>query len=230
MTGERHLIQANGLQKAGLDCQICHNHAALLCDCVAGDDGEGQHAACHASPFRVAVVFHHRQDPRLLASVFSSLSGQWSPPGTAELLSTCQFRPEPCAIVGNTLYKPLSDYLVLALDVEQRSLATFERPRGAGNTRLLKADGGVLGLAGVLGFTLRLWTRDTDDAWVLRDTIDLSKILPGLSTAPSPRTDPRFNLMPPVKIIGVDEEGDMLFLWTMIGIFMLCPYGAKEGA
>jgi hypothetical protein len=29
--------------------------------------------------------------------------------------------------------------------------------------------------------------------------------------------------MPPVKIIGVAEEGDALFLWTMVGIFMICP-------
>lgn len=156
----------------------------------------------------------------LEATIYSSVTGKWSSPAKLPML-THQIRPEPCAVISKTLYQPLWDYLVLAYDTEQGSLTTFERPK-CGNIRLFNADNGVLGLAGVLGFTLRLWARYAN-AWVLQKMVDLTEILHGLSTAPSPRIEPQFNFMPPVKIVGVADQGDVLFLWTMIGIFMLYP-------
>lgn len=216
MTGDRHFLKADTHRF----CLHGGCNAALLC--AAGDDGEGRHVDCHASPFRVAVVFS--QHGRLLAAVFSSLTGHWSPLTYANMPPASDIRREPCAVVGNTLYQLLFDYLVLTFDMDQGSLAMFKRPRG-GNVRLMKTDGGVLGLAGVLGSTLRLWARDAD-AWVLRNTVDLSRILPALPMEISypvvPREGSRFAWMPPVKIIGVAEDGDVLFLWTMVGIFELC--------
>ena len=108
---------------------------------------------CHASPFRVAVVFKNSQTNCMIASVFSSLSNQWSTP--AELPLAWQVRSEPCIIVGNILYQPLTDRGILAFDTDERSLATLQRPT-RGNVRLLKVDGGVLGLAGVMGCELKL--------------------------------------------------------------------------
>jgi hypothetical protein len=135
------------------------------------------------------------------------------------MVTASGLRPEPCAVVGSTMYQLLHDDLVLACDTDEQTLTTFQRPKGS-HARLLRADGDVLGLAMVLGFTVHLWTRDTAASWVLRNKIDMVEVLPGLSTAPLPRTDSRFSLMPPVKIIGVVEDGDVLFLWTMLGIFM----------
>jgi hypothetical protein len=152
----------------------------------------------------------------LHASVFSSATGQWT--ASPVLPPTNRIRPEPGVIVGQTLYQPLCDYLVLAFDMDHRSLTTFERP-DFGHVRLFKAEDGVLGLAGVLGFTLHVWIRDAD-AWVTRKTVDLSMILPSLSR-PSQNTNPWFTFMP-VKIIGVADGGHDLFLLTVIGIFMFC--------
>ncbi|KAI5002218.1 hypothetical protein ZWY2020_026868 [Hordeum vulgare] len=220
MTGERHLVRAKSLGMEEAPDENNQVGAALLCDCATGEDGQGQGMGCHASPFRVAVVFKNSQTNCMIASVFSSLSNQWS--RQAELPLAWQVRSEPCITVGNILYQPLTDRGILAFDTDERSLATLQRPT-RGNVRLLKVDGGVLGLAGVMGYELKLWALELDaETWVLRKTVDLREILPSLLTAPSPKTDPRFNHMPRVKIIGVAEEGDALFVWTMMGIFMLC--------
>jgi hypothetical protein len=194
------------------------NNAGLLCLCD-DDHGEGRHMACHTSPFRVAVVFCVLGYKT--ACVFSSLTGQWSD-DIEPMVTASGLRPEPCAVVGSTMYQLLHDDLVLACDTDEQTLTTFQRPKGS-HARLLRADGDVLGLAMVLGFTVHLWTRDAAASWVLHNKIDMVEVLPGLSTAPLPRTDYRFSLMPPVKVIGVVEDGDGLFLWTMLGIFMFSP-------
>uniref|UniRef100_A0ACD5WKV8 Uncharacterized protein n=1 Tax=Avena sativa TaxID=4498 RepID=A0ACD5WKV8_AVESA len=214
MTGDQHFVQDKG------SCGI-QNSVALICECAAegGDDGPkvGQAKPCHASHFRVVVVSNHVGTGPLHGVVFSSVTRLWSE--SAELPPTYQIRPEPSVVVGRMIYQPLFDYHILAFDTDKLRLATFERPKWD-NVRLLNVDGDVLGLVGALGFTLRLWVRYAD-AWVMRNTIDLSNIHPPLSTAPLPKTNPRFALMPPVKIIGVADGGDELFLWTMIGVFML---------
>jgi hypothetical protein len=211
MTGDRHYFQDNGRLS---DPQ--HASAALICQCAADDGGDdlklGQCTPCHASHFRVAVVSN--RTGYLSCDVFSSLTGLWSIPCT--LPPTHQMRQEPCVIVGKTLYQPLFDFLVLAFDTDQRTLTTFERPRG-GNVRLLNVDDRAIGLAGVLKFTFRLWVRHTD-AWVLQKTVDLNEILPCLSTPSTTTTEMD---IPPVKIIGVAEGGKEIFIRTTKGIFLL---------
>ncbi|XP_051222092.1 uncharacterized protein [Lolium perenne] len=213
MTGDHHLVSYEGPFSLGGR----HTGVALTCECAADDGGDDRGTPCNSSHFRLAVVSNHMRTDCLRASVFSSITGKWTSSPVLPLAN--QIRPEPCVIVGRTLYQPLLDYLVLEFDTDNRTLTTFERPN-FGHVRLFKAHGGVLGLAGVLGFTLRVWVRDAD-AWVMRKTVDLSRILPSLST-PSQNTDYWFTLMPPVKIIGVADGGHDLFLLTAIGIFLFC--------
>ncbi|CAM0876675.1 unnamed protein product, partial [Alopecurus aequalis] len=225
MTGYCHplIILPNKFEQ---HCLMKNTNAALIC--ATGCDNDNHYMGCKpTSPFRMAVVRSDSQG-RVYAEVFSSLTGQWSPKATwVDLPPACDVRAEPCAIVGDTMYQPLYDYRVLAYDIGKGTLTAFERPRG-GNVRLMKADGGArLGLAAAQGLTVRLWVWDTDGGWVWRKTVDLGEVVAGLSTTPLPwpfpSTDPRFTVMPPVKIIGVAEEGDVLFLWTMMGVFMMCP-------
>ncbi|KAM0833382.1 hypothetical protein ACQ4PT_064296 [Festuca glaucescens] len=213
MTGDHHFVPNEG----SFSISGRRTGAALICECAADGGGDDRCTPCNSSHFRLAVVSNHMRTDCLHASVFSSVTGQWT--ALAELPPTNQIRLEPCVIIGKTLYQPLFDYLVLAFDTDHRTLTTFERP-DFGHVRLLKADDGVLGLTRVLGFTLRVWVRDAD-AWMTRKTVDLSEILPSLST-PSQNTDPWFTLMPPVKIIGVADGGHDLFLLTAIGIFLFC--------
>ncbi|CAM0885276.1 unnamed protein product [Alopecurus aequalis] len=209
MTGDHCYVQGKGVPVGLKRIQI---RAALICECAA--EGGGDESKCHVSHFRVAVVKTDYLPGSLHCSVYSLITGLWRK--SADQLPERQIRPEHCVVMGKTLYQPLSDYLVLAFHTDTLNLTTFKRPKWGG-VRLLKTDGGVLGLASVRGFTLRFWARH-DDAWVMRKTVDISEML----GAPWPKTNPRFNFMSPVKIIGVTDRGEALFLWTMIDIFMLC--------
>ncbi|KAM0885617.1 hypothetical protein ACQ4PT_030193 [Festuca glaucescens] len=220
MAGYIHVIEAEPSRWGEYNERS--SNAALLC--VVSEDG-GQEVCCQqpTSPFRVALM-HSDSHGRVCAGVYSSITGQWSPePTSVNLPPVCDIRAEPCVIIFNTMYQPLYDYRVLAYDMDTCTLTVFNRPRG-GNVRLMKVDGSArLGLAAVHGLTMRLWARGAYGGWVLRAIVDLGEVVACLSKAPLPKTDPRFLVMPPVKIIGVTEEGDTLFLWTMVGIFMLCP-------
>lgn len=181
------------------------NNAALICG--AGCDGDNHHMNCKpTSPFRVAVICSDDQGC-VYASVFSSLTGLWSPkPWSVNVPPVCNIRLEPSAIVGNTMYQTVYEYRVLAFDMEKCTLTVFERPRG-GNVRLMKVHGGArLGLAAAQDLIMRLWVRDTDadGGWVLHKTVDLGAIVSGLATAPLPWMDSRFPMM---HATGQDHRG-----------------------
>ncbi|KAK1669771.1 hypothetical protein QYE76_057930 [Lolium multiflorum] len=211
MTGDHHLVSNAG------SFNRRHSGAALICECARDGGGDDRCTPCNSSHFRLAVVSNDMVTDCLHASVFSSVTGKWTA-SAAELPPTNQIRPEPCVIVGKTLYQPLFDYLVLAFDTDHRTLTTFERPN-FGHVRLFKSEDGVLGLAGVLGFMLSVWVRDAD-TWVTRKTVDLSQILP-IQAMQSQNRNPWFTFMP-VKIIGVADGGHDLFLLTEVGIFLFC--------
>lgn len=228
MTGHRSLVLARELNAAhGAPREDHRFSAALLCGCHGDDvDQGGQIAApCHASPFRIAALFNHRQSGNLRGSVFSSRTGRWIPTA-GELPPTCVVRHVPGAAIGSTFYQPLHYHLVAAYDTEEQSLATFEQPDDVdtNNVRLFSfkaaEGGGVLGIAGVQGFVLRLWARE-DEAWVLRNTVDLSEVLPEVTLSIRRGFGPYF--VPPVKIVGVAEESGPLFLWSTVGVYTLCP-------
>uniref|UniRef100_A0ACD5WC30 Uncharacterized protein n=1 Tax=Avena sativa TaxID=4498 RepID=A0ACD5WC30_AVESA len=219
MTGHRYRIEAES-SRWGEYSERSMN-AALLC--VGDNDGHNICCQQPTSPFRVALM-HSDSHGHVYAGVYSSITRQWSPqPTSVNLPLVCDIRAEPCVVIFNTMYQPLYDYRILAYDMDKGTLTVFNRPRG-GNVRLMKIDGSArLGIAVAHGLTMRLWARGAYGGWVLRTTVDLGEVVAGLSKAPLPKTDPRFLVMPSVKIIGVAEEGDTLFLWTMVGIFKLCP-------
>lgn len=214
VTGEGHCVLMGKLEAEGMPSGDRHASAALICECR---DGEAdRRAVCSSSPFRVAVVFNHRNWRHIVGIVYSSLTGQWTP--STRLKFTCEFCREPCAVIGSTLYQPIYESLVLAFDTDQRSLTTFKRPStpNGANIRLLRVNDGMLGVIGVQGSYLDLWAWD-GDSWVSRMTIDLTDDPPGLPTT----SESHYSMFTtPTKIIGVAEEGDMLFLRTVMGIFM----------
>ncbi|XP_037431527.1 uncharacterized protein LOC119298115 [Triticum dicoccoides] len=220
MTGHYRLINAESSRWE--EYTEKNSNAALLC---VVDDNDGHQVCCQqpTSPFRVALV-HNDSQGRVHAGVYSSLTGQWSlPPTPVDLPLLCDIRVEPCVIIFNTMYQPLNDYHVLAYDMDKSTLTVFERPNG-GNARLMKVDGGGrLGLASMEDLTLRMWARGAYSGWVLRTSVDLGEAIACLSKVTLPKVDSSFLVMPRVKIIGSTEEGDALFLWTMVGIFILCP-------
>uniref|UniRef100_J3N0V9 F-box domain-containing protein n=1 Tax=Oryza brachyantha TaxID=4533 RepID=J3N0V9_ORYBR len=225
ITGRRRLIKAGIHQGLHFYHSVLCN-ATLICSSPGGiiTDDDDEDGGGGAGPFCVAVVYSTVfQGDRLFGAVFSSRTGSWSTTEAPLALPVpSDLRGEPSAVVGSTVYTSVYNFLVVAFDTERWEMSTFERPR-FGNVRLMKTTDGVLGLVGALRFTVQLWAREAGN-WVLRTTFDVSHmtLLRDLPSAMSPSSDPRFVLLPPVKIIGVAEQGDTLFLFTMLGIFKLC--------
>ncbi|KAL6641631.1 hypothetical protein ACP70R_019812 [Stipagrostis hirtigluma subsp. patula] len=214
VTAERRQVSVPRRVLAGAsDCNatvVCPSAAA------AGD--------CHSSPFDVVVVFTGQG--RAFACVYSSLTGSWG-----ELVSTqialplppCELSEEPGALVGDALYWLLGDRGILEFHLGDQRLALVERPLETfsvykRNIRVVRSEGGGLGLAAAKNFSVHLWAREIghDGAakWVLHREIDLYTLLA------LPLTQPRVGSIP-VWISGLGEDGNVVFLRTMVGIFVV---------
>nr|XP_034570767.1 uncharacterized protein LOC117835525 [Setaria viridis] len=208
ITGHRRCVR---LSRLGGHVKACS--ATVLGDPVSLARREGS--------FRVAFVF--TGNGRASACVYSSETGTWGRLITAEAPcgDVCM---KPSALVGDAVYWLLDEGGILELHLGKERLAPMETPTHAqslylSNIQLMEAEAGVLGFAGVKMYSLHLWAREADRDgtanWVLRTAINLGPF------APPPCVIPRIMLVPPIKILGVDEGGNFAFLRTIFGIFML---------
>ncbi|RLN20003.1 hypothetical protein C2845_PM02G17140 [Panicum miliaceum] len=208
ITGHRRCVR---LSRLGSHVKACN--ATVLGDPVGLGRREGS--------FRVAFVF--TGNGRASACVYSSETSAWGRLITAE--TPCDdVCDKPSALVRDAVYWLLDEGGILELHLGKESFASVEPAPHAQslylwNIQLMEAEAGVLGLADVKQYSLHLWAREADRDgnanWVLRTAIDLSVF------APPPGVIPRIMLMPPIKILGVDEGGDFAFLRTILGICML---------
>ncbi|KAG2538726.1 hypothetical protein PVAP13_9NG424300 [Panicum virgatum] len=195
-------------------------NAAVLCP--SGTTGCG--GAFRSSPFSVVVVFTRRHCA--FACVYSSLTRAWG-----ELVSMptpsqeCELAEEPGAFVGDAMYWLFGESSILEFRLGDQKLALVERPLEIfsiyrRNIRVLRFEGSVLGLAAVRNFSLHLWAREADHCgtakWVLHRAIELCTLLE------LPLTQPRVGSIP-VWISGLGEDGDVVFLRTIVGMFVLWP-------
>ncbi|KAL6905815.1 hypothetical protein ACP4OV_003416 [Aristida adscensionis] len=211
VAAERREIPAPRRLRGGASC--CN--AAVLGPAAADDD-------CRSGAFRVVVVFTTQR--RAFACVYSSAAGSWGEPVSAEMpSSTCELSEEPGALAGNALYWLLGDSSILEFHLGDQRLALVERPLEIfgiykRNIRVVKSEGGGLGIAAADNFSLHLWAREIDHdgtaKWVLHKAIDLCALL-ALPSA-QPRVGPI-----PVWISGLGEDGNVVFLRTMVGIFVV---------
>ncbi|CAN6299815.1 unnamed protein product [Urochloa humidicola] len=210
MTGHRNCVR---LSRLGAHVKECS--ATVLGDPVGMARREGS--------FRVAFVF--TGSGRASACVYSSETGAWGRLIRAE--APCNdVSVKPSALVGDAVYWFLDDGSILELHLGKESLALVEPPPHAqslylSNIQLMESEVGVLGFAGVTqnSCSLHLWAReaghDGTANWVLRTAIKLAWF------AVPEAVVSWIILMPPIKIIGVDEGSKFAFLQTIFGIFML---------
>jgi hypothetical protein len=216
ITGHRVLITVPDQVRAGAsDC-----NAAVLCP--SGATGCG--GACRSSPFSVVVVF--TRGHRAFACVYSSLTRAWG-----ELVSMptpsqeCELTEQPGAFVVDEMYWLLGESSILEFWLSYQKLALVERPLEIfsvyrRNIRVLRSEGSVLGLAAVKNFSLHLWAREADHCgttkWVLHRAIELCTLLE------LPLTQPHVGSIP-VWISGLGEDGNVVFLRSIVGMFVLWP-------
>uniref|UniRef100_A0A0E0IV92 F-box domain-containing protein n=1 Tax=Oryza nivara TaxID=4536 RepID=A0A0E0IV92_ORYNI len=167
---------------------------------VLGDQDTRRHGS-----FRVAFVF--TGEGRASACLYSSETAAWGRLITAGTARCGDVGKKPSALAGDALYWALDD-------------GRRRHPRarhGQGDPRR--------GRAAAARRSGSLWARESGGAdgvastssWVLLKSIDLDVFAP----MPLPCAGGRVILVPPVRLLGVDEGGISAFIWTIEGIFML---------
>ncbi|OEL15874.1 hypothetical protein BAE44_0023109 [Dichanthelium oligosanthes] len=192
-------------------------HGAVLR--AAGDVLGGED---HPIPFLVTLVGCDEEFTRAFACVYSSETGVWGDLISTACLSMIPMHI-PSTLVGSSLYWLLgrNPSGILEFDLDRQCLAVIGVPLNIGSYNHLRhwvvpAEGGGLSFLCLSGYSAQLWTRKTDcdgvTGWVLGRTIELDKILP-LNMNPEEE-------FPPL-IFGFTEEGNVSFLATNVGVFMV---------
>ncbi|KQJ85840.1 uncharacterized protein LOC100846158 [Brachypodium distachyon] len=217
----RVAVPAGFHQTMGL--QICA--AVVRAPAAAGDDA-----------LRFQVVFVGSGEPHTrtaLACVYSSETGAVSDFVSAPLAYSgdpISFTGMPAVLIGGSLcwLVAAGPPSILEFDLYRQSLAVTSLPvemfagapytvmqLGGGGMTVMRAEGGgmALGILFVSDFTAQFWKKETDCdgavSWVRGRSIELDRLLPLDSAKQPPHT------------IGFAEENNVVFLWTVSGVFIV---------
>ncbi|CAL5081587.1 unnamed protein product [Urochloa decumbens] len=190
-----------------------HLTAAVLC---AANDCD--HMNCHGGPF--LVVFGCTADEDVIGdasvtwmSVYSSETEEWSMPTWIHLgpISRSQDVMGPSLLIENMLYFLLEDgRRILKYDLGGHHLLVMNTPPlPVGNMALVKAEDGGLGVAGVEGYSLRLWSWRGAAGWVQGKVIELDMMLSMDIGDPSTK----------LLVVGFSDGANTIFISANAGIF-----------
>ncbi|CAD6257856.1 unnamed protein product [Miscanthus lutarioriparius] len=193
-----------------------HSSAAVLCAA-----GSCNHLDCHGGPFLVVSVSSHDGRPGELfarVGVYSSETGAWDTPAPLNLGHgvRCEVdRNRTGALIGDNIYFSLElGEKILKFDLGNNSLSMMDPPDLYNcGVLLMPTEEGSLGLAGIRGSRLYLWSRQVDpkgDAgWVPRRVIKIQKLFPN--------NNPRYRR----SVIGFADGVGVISVKTDVGIFMM---------
>ncbi|KAL6641619.1 hypothetical protein ACP70R_019800 [Stipagrostis hirtigluma subsp. patula] len=195
--------------------------AALVC--AAGHD---DHTDCRSSTFQIVFLDASWGDGFLVSvCIYSSEAGAWG--DWVEITSLSPVGLEAATLVGDSLYWQTNFteegcYHILELELPTQRLDFIELPEGVKETylsdiRIMPAEDGGIGFAGVNESKIHFWSRTTDhhgvSGWVLTRIIDMDKFtLSGLPTG---------DILLWSSVVGFAEDSDELFLQSESGIFMI---------
>ncbi|CAL5091691.1 unnamed protein product [Urochloa decumbens] len=154
--------------------------AVVLC-AVAGCN----HCDCHGGPFLVVCVGRDEEDADIAirACVYSSEAHAWSTPDSTQLNCGYTFDRKRAAVIGDEIYCTIDvGSKVLKYDFVKHCFSLINLPCVyRKDSILMQNNDGSLGLAGVRGSTLYLWSRMVNQEgiteWVQKRAIKLKKIL-----------------------------------------------------
>ncbi|CAL4893130.1 unnamed protein product [Urochloa decumbens] len=176
---------------------------------------------CCSGAFKVVMVFTNALYGLAWACLYDSESGKWGNIISTAVPSSTSLA-QPSILVGNAVCWLLHIEWggVLRFDTDKQSLDVVKIPEDIHVTNdsrvdLLRTVDGGLGIAILSKQIIQLWGQtavsDHVVTWVLQKTIELDKFI---SLSPSVETQP-------TTIVGFDEDNNVIFLWTTIGIFMI---------
>ncbi|CAM0150991.1 unnamed protein product [Urochloa decumbens] len=195
----------------GPESRVTVRAAALLCD-------DSKQA------FSVVVLRHDEipkdDKPLVFTSVYESKTGIWGNLISAPITSPL-WLGKPSILVGNSLcwwLRGYGDSGILEFDLERQSLVVIDTPVDThanpySSFQILRMEDDSLGLAILSDVSIQLWERKANSGgfakWMLHKTIELDKLLSLLAESTW------------LVIQGYDEDGNWIFVWTNIGIFMI---------
>ncbi|XP_044945837.1 uncharacterized protein LOC123394992 isoform X2 [Hordeum vulgare subsp. vulgare] len=192
-------------------------HGTVLCA-----TGHAHHGDCHSCPFLVVYVYSRRSDSAICACVWSSETRVWGEV-TSIVIPSLSVYPKSPALVGNTLYWLLQNSSIIEYDLGNHILGlTEEFPYEArcsyqGNIVLMPTEDGLLGLAGVQGLNLHLWSLvasvDGLPTWTHQRVIDLKNFLAPEVVAGT------FNYL--VEAIGFAQDAGVIFIYVRSSVYMI---------
>ncbi|XP_020160460.1 uncharacterized protein [Aegilops tauschii subsp. strangulata] len=206
MTGHKRFVT--------LPTQACHGQ--LRCSgtvlCAAGHADHD----CHSCPFLVAFLRSDYTDSITSAWLYSSETGIWGEITSIHTQNSYVYA-EQTALVGNTLYYLLNHGGIIGFDLDKNSLDLVEAvPYSYSKIIIMPAEDGLLGLAGVDGFSLHLWSRvvasiDGAVSWTRCRVIDLEKLIaPEILAA----------CIVPVEPAAYAEDAHVIFIYVNHGMRM----------
>ncbi|TVU31344.1 hypothetical protein EJB05_23026, partial [Eragrostis curvula] len=197
-------------------------NAVLIVDADI-DDGDG---SCFRFRIAVASVAHGTA----VSAVYSSETDAWGDTAFAGAWTSIPSE-KPGAAVGDAVYWLLNDNRVLSLKtnaggVQVLSVAVLPAKVPSsydGNVQLTSTTDGKIGLIAVssCGSALHFLELDETDgdgntSWMPRRTVPLDETL--VPAGPEETDGERRHS---VRIVGVHDDGAVVFLWTVHGVFML---------
>ncbi|CAN6360391.1 unnamed protein product [Urochloa humidicola] len=171
--------------------------------------------------FKVVMVLSNLLCKLAWACVYESESGKWGNIISTVVPSSTSL-DQPSVLIGNAIcwlihYKGFG---VLRFHIDKQSLDVVQMPGDIHDTidsrvALLRTVDGGLGIAVLSKQKIQLWGQaaisDCVVGWVMQKTIELDKLI---SLTPSMETYP-------TTIVGFEEDNNVIFLWTSIGVFMI---------
>ncbi|KAF7020291.1 hypothetical protein CFC21_033408 [Triticum aestivum] len=167
------------------------------------------------------------QDYRqLVARVYSSETDTWGNSISTEASDDTLFGHRTSTLIGNALYWSAKHKGndILEFDLRKQSLTVIKGPRGMNmndfdNFHIIEEQDGAVGLVALSCLKLQMWQRKVDcqgvAKWLLRKTVSVRELL-----KIPPHTAARNEWL---KVVGYDEDTDVIFLARHDGIYMVQP-------
>ncbi|PNT78111.1 uncharacterized protein LOC100842719 [Brachypodium distachyon] len=172
------------------------------------------HLDCHGLPFQVVFVGSYDKEGIILASVYSSETGEWSGTNSIAQPETIDKRGHS-ALVGNNVYFPCEERnRIVNYDMAEQELSVIDAPSEyQSDIVLMGAEDGMLLFTTVQNSKLCLLSMEAGpnraEGWARSRVIELKPLLPLRA------------LREDISVVGFAEGVGVIFLRTVAGLFKI---------
>jgi hypothetical protein len=172
------------------------------------------HLDCHGGPFLVVFVDSDDVNEVTRAWVYSSVDDSWSEPASVQVGNDSYVQMTRGLLVGDEIYFEFAlGAKILKYDLGKNCLALMDSPHMCCPAVLMLTSDNLLGLIGIEGLTIHLWSRKVNPngvaVWAQSRLIELENLIP---------SDILFSR---AYVIGFAEGVGVIFLRTVIDTFTI---------